>query len=59
LRTLSSVAGVTTKMLESLAVCLALVIFADWYRRRGKRAADAAEKQEINRLKKLGVKMEE
>jgi hypothetical protein len=47
------------EILEGLAVCLALVIFADWYRGRGKRAADAAEKQEISRLKKLGVKMEE
>jgi hypothetical protein len=46
-------------MLEGLAVCLAVVIFADWYRGRGKRAADAAEKQETRRLKEMGVKFED
>jgi hypothetical protein len=46
-------------MLESFAACLVLVIFASWYRGRGKRAADAAEKQETRRLKELGVKFED
>jgi hypothetical protein len=46
-------------MLESFAACLVLVIFASWYRGRGKRAADAAEKQEIRRLEELGFKREE
>jgi hypothetical protein len=46
-------------MLEGLAICLAVVVFADWYRRRGKRAADAAEKQETRRLKEMGVKFED
>jgi hypothetical protein len=46
-------------MLESFAACLFLVIFASWYRGRGKRAADAAEKQETRRLKEMGVKFED
>jgi hypothetical protein len=39
--------------------CLVFVVASDWYRKRHKRAANAAEKQEIRRLKELGVKMEE
>jgi hypothetical protein len=46
-------------MLEGFAACLVLVIFADWYRKRHKRAADAAEKQEIRRLEGLGFERKE
>jgi hypothetical protein len=43
-------------MFWGFMACLALVVAWDWYRGRGKRAADVSDKKQIDYLEKLGFK---
>lgn len=48
-----------TQKFELFLACLAFVIFMNWYRGRGKRAADKKDRELMAQLDALGYKRED